>query len=115
MMKKLLTVAALAVFVAACSHKNAPTTSTGSGNTSSTTTTTTTTTTSTSANTALIEAGHAVYTDRTKCARCHGAKDVTAYTPERWTGILKAMVPKAKLSETETEQVTAYVMANAKK
>lgn len=65
--------------------------------------------------TALIAAGNAVYTDKTKCARCHKPKDVTAYTQERWTGILKKMVPMAKLDETEAKQVTAYVMENAKK
>ncbi|MCW3075248.1 MAG: hypothetical protein JWP69_2317 [Flaviaesturariibacter sp.] len=64
---------------------------------------------------ALVTAGHAVYTDKTMCARCHKPKDVTAYTQERWTGILKKMVPMAKLNETEATQVTAYVMENAKK
>lgn len=64
---------------------------------------------------ALLTAGHAVYTNKTMCARCHPAKDVTAYTQERWTGILKKMIPMAKLDETEAKQVTAYVMENAKK
>ncbi|MDB5251515.1 MAG: hypothetical protein JWP27_684 [Flaviaesturariibacter sp.] len=116
-MKKLLTIVAFAAAITACSHKTAPTTSTSSpaGTSSSTsTTTTTTTTTSTSSSKALIEAGHAVYTDRTKCAKCHGDKGVSNYTQERWTKILSAMIPKAKLTDEEAKQVTAYVMANAK-
>ena len=59
------------------------------------------------------EAGKPIY--ETKCARCHGAKDVTAYTTTRWEGILRSMIPKAKLDDNETRQVTAYVMVNAKK
>lgn len=121
-MKKILIVAGLATFVFACTHKAMPTTSstntTNPGSASTTTTASTTATTSstnTSSNAALVEQGHAVYLDKTKCARCHGPKDVTAYTQERWTGILRNMIPKAKLDETQSAQVTAYVMANAKK
>ena len=62
---------------------------------------------------AVIEAGHAVYT--TKCTKYHALKVVDNYTADRWTGILKSMIPKAKLDDTESGQVTAYVMANAKK
>jgi mono/diheme cytochrome c family protein len=61
----------------------------------------------------VVEAGHVVYT--TKCTKCHGLKTVGDYTADRWTGILKSMIPKAKLDDTESGQVTAYVMANAKK
>jgi hypothetical protein len=60
-------------------------------------------------------AGHAIYDTGGKCTKCHKPKDVAAYTPEKWTGILKSMVPKAKLDENETKLVTAYVMVNAKK
>ena len=60
-----------------------------------------------------VEAGKPLY--ETKCTRCHGKKDTEAYTTTRWEGILRSMVPKAKLNEDETRQVTAYVMTNAKK
>jgi cytochrome c5 len=110
-MKKIAFSFSAVLLMVACSHKTVPTT-TSTTNTS-TSTTTTTTTTSTSANTAMIEAGHTVYTNR--CGRCHELKDVTAFTQQRWDGILKSMIPKAKLDDTQAQQVTAYVMANAKK
>jgi mono/diheme cytochrome c family protein len=64
-------------------------------------------------NTADVAAGKTIY--ETKCTRCHGAKPVDNYTEQRWPGILKSMVPKARLDSMETKQVTAYVMVNAKK
>lgn len=60
-----------------------------------------------------LAAGKTVY--ETKCTRCHAAKQVDAFTQERWVGILKSMVPKARLDSTQTMQVTAYVNAHAKK
>ena len=60
-----------------------------------------------------LEAGKIIY--ETKCARCHVAKPVENYTAERWVGILRSMVPKARLDSTQKMQVTAYVNTNAKK
>lgn len=60
-------------------------------------------------------AGQTIYDAGGKCAKCHKPKDVSSFTAEKWVGILKNMVPKAKLDETETKQVTAYVMVNSKK
>jgi mono/diheme cytochrome c family protein len=65
------------------------------------------------AHTELVAQGKTVYTG--KCGKCHALKTVENYNAERWTGILKSMIPKAKLNETESQQVTAYVMENAKK
>lgn len=58
-------------------------------------------------------AGQATF--NAKCGRCHGLKVTTDYTAERWASILAVMAPKANLSETERENVHAYVKANAKK
>ena len=107
-MKKAATIVTLALLVFACSRKTVST-----SDTASTPTTAATPATTETAHAALLEQGKAVYT--TKCSKCHGAKEVTAYTATRWEGILKNMIPKAKLNEAESEQVTAYVMANAKK
>ena len=116
-MKKIVTVLSIASFVFACSPKVAPTANPGTSSTSTSTTTTTTTTSTTTTpvsdvNETAIAAGHTIYT--TKCTKCHGDKGVGNYTATRWEGILKAMAPKAKLTETETAQVAAYVKANAK-
>jgi hypothetical protein len=60
-----------------------------------------------------IAAGKTVYTG--KCNRCHDLKEPIVYTQERWTSILKSMIPRARLNEEQAKQLTAYVMANAKK
>lgn len=115
-MKKTITIVTLALLVFACSRKTT--------NTAQTTTTTPATTTESSASAtettagntehaSLVEQGKIVYT--TRCNRCHGLKDVTAFTTTRWDGILKNMIPKAKLDATQAQQVTAYVMENARK
>jgi cytochrome c5 len=51
----------------------------------------------------------------TRCGRCHGLKNTADYTSQRWDGILRSMAPKARLTQTEIQQVTAYVKANSKK
>jgi mono/diheme cytochrome c family protein len=61
----------------------------------------------------LITQGKTVYINR--CGRCHGLKRVENFTATRWDGILKIMIPKARLNETEAQQVTAYVLENAGK
>jgi cytochrome c5 len=59
-----------------------------------------------------MDNGKNVYT--TKCASCHAAKNTGDFTFFQWQGILRSMVPKAKLSADEERQVTAYIKANAK-
>jgi len=60
-----------------------------------------------------IAAGQTVY--KAKCGTCHGLKAVADFTAERWVSIMTVMAPNARLSDTEKENVNAYVKANAKK
>jgi cytochrome c5 len=61
----------------------------------------------------FIAAGKILYEG--KCNRCHDLRAPDVYSPERWTSILKLMIPRARISDDQGKQVTAYVMANAKK
>jgi hypothetical protein len=49
-----------------------------------------------------------------KCGRCHKLKDPANYTTDKWATIMNRMSVKAKLDSTETQNVLAYVQANAK-
>ena len=105
MKKKLIVFSAFCLVIAvACHRKAAPTATPASSGTDAAVA---------HADAATLEAGKTVYT--TKCTKCHPAKPVESYDVAKWEGILKAMIPKAKLDETESAQVTAYVNANAKK
>ena len=106
-MKKIVALSVFCLIIAAACHKKAVPTTTQTDPTPPATPTVAV------ADAATLEAGKTVYT--TKCAKCHPAKVVENYTAEKWVGILAAMIPKAKLDETESAQVTAYVNANAKK
>jgi len=105
-MKKVLILSVLIIFIAAACHKKANPTTAVPASTDSVTA-------AVSTDPAMVEAGKSVYA--TKCTKCHAAKVVENYTADRWTGILKSMIPKAKLDDTESAQVTAFVMAGAKK
>ena len=61
----------------------------------------------------MMMMGKAVYTNR--CGRCHALKNTKAFTAKDWEIILPVMIPKARLNESEAQQVRAYVMANTKK
>ncbi len=50
-----------------------------------------------------------------KCGKCHGLKVTTDYTADRWISIMQVMATKAQLTETEKENVLAYVKTNAKR
>lgn len=50
-----------------------------------------------------------------KCSKCHGLKVTADYTADRWISIMQVMATKAQLTETEKENVLAYVKANAKR
>jgi mono/diheme cytochrome c family protein len=101
-MKKTITIAALALVVLACHRKTAAAKAEAAEKAKME-----------AAHTELVTQGKTVYT--TRCNKCHALKTVENYTADRWTNILKSMIPKAKLNETEAQQVTAYVMDNAKK
>jgi|GEM_PF-5359411 len=58
------------------------------------------------------EAGKTLYAS--KCSKCHAAKNVGSYTFNQWEVILKKMVPNAKLTADEENQVVAYIRANSK-
>jgi hypothetical protein len=60
----------------------------------------------------LSSEGRRVY--QMKCGECHGLKNITDYTNQRWSEILHEMIPKAKLSVTEKQQLIAFISANAK-
>jgi uncharacterized membrane protein len=110
-MKKFLVVLSLTALAFACTPKAVPTSSTQTSDDTIIVTKDTVTTIFT-ANADIIQAGQTIYT--TKCVKCHAQKNTADFTKVQWDGILKEMAPKAKLNETETAQVAAYVKANAK-
>lgn len=118
-MKYLLLLMAMTTMIGACSKKTM-----SSKSTQPTATTTTTpppdtkkepaTETKVDANESeMVLAGRKIYT--TKCTKCHEAKPVENWNTTAWNNILKSMIPKARLTEEESKQVTTYVMINAKK
>jgi cytochrome c5 len=66
-----------------------------------------------SSDAAFAAQGKAIF--ETRCNRCHELKDVPGYTERSWAGILQTMAPRARLTETEKQQVAAYLKAYAKK
>lgn len=60
-----------------------------------------------------MEKGKTVYV--TKCNGCHALKNPGDYTVDQMNEFLKIEIPKAKLDNKEADQVTAYLLANAKK
>ena len=142
-MKKVTLILTLAVFVFSCAKKTAPTASAGSspsgnsgkvisGNTpaaapsgsatgaaasnpavlpSEATGAKTPAAPSTTASPEV--AGQSTF--NAKCGKCHGLKPASDYTADRWVSIMQVMAPKARLTDTEKDNVLAYVKANAKK
>jgi mono/diheme cytochrome c family protein len=110
-MKKIFTIAIIAISVFACSRKTAPPSEIIISNQEKQSSPKETINTN-SVN-SKMDPGQVVYT--TRCNRCHGLRIVENYTQQQWDNILKIMVPKAGLNESESKQVTAYVMEHAKK
>lgn len=48
------------------------------------------------------------------CGNCHKIKAAETRTAEQWNGILKRMIPKAKLSDDDGLLVRAYLIAHSK-
>ncbi len=59
-----------------------------------------------------LETGKTIFTGN--CSRCHGLKQPETRTPEQWEKILRRMIPKAKLNESDGELVKAYIIAHSK-
>ncbi|MGZ3838862.1 MAG: hypothetical protein ACXVMS_07820 [Flavisolibacter sp.] len=107
-MKKTVTILALALSIFACSRKTM-----NSAQTPAATPAATEAASAEAEHAGMVEKGQIVYT--TRCNRCHALKDVAAFSATRWEGILKNMIPKAKLDTTQAQQVRAYVMEHARK
>lgn len=115
-MKKSAAIVILVLAVWACHRKTVPPSEIVISNkvkTEDTKTKTETTVPVTNTSTDIVATGKIVFT--TRCNKCHALKTVENYTALQWENILKSMIPKARLNEDESKQVTAYVMANAKK
>jgi hypothetical protein len=54
-------------------------------------------------------------TYKTKCAKCHDAKDPQSYDAAKWVKVVDWMAPRAKLDANEKANVLAYVTLYAKR
>ncbi len=59
-----------------------------------------------------LETGKTIFL--ANCAKCHKLKQPETRTPGQWNKILKRMIPKSKLNDSEGKLVRAYVIANSK-
>ena len=60
-----------------------------------------------------LDAGKTVYV--TKCGNCHALKTPGDYTVDQTYAYLKKEIPRAKLDRKEGEELTAYLVATAKR
>jgi len=65
------------------------------------------------ARSASLDIGKTVFV--TKCGGCHGLKSPSDYTTDQMNNILRSEIPKANLSKKESDDLTAYLLANTKK
>lgn len=49
-----------------------------------------------------------------RCTNCHALEPVSKYSAVQWTGNVRRMAGRARLSETETREITAYLVAARK-
>jgi cytochrome c5 len=59
-----------------------------------------------------VQSGKITY--KTKCAKCHDAKDPQSYDAAKWVKIVDWMAPRAKLDAAEKANVLAFVTLYAK-
>ena len=60
-----------------------------------------------------IDAGRITFIAR--CRRCHDQPDLLKYNAQRWDIILSVMIPRARLTKEEANNVAAYIKANCSK
>ena len=56
-----------------------------------------------------LKAGHTIYI--TKCNTCHGLKSIPTRSEENWLKEISEMAPKAKLTASETETLSRYILS----
>jgi hypothetical protein len=56
-----------------------------------------------------LEEGRGLFLN--SCNRCHGYPDRSAYSEEKWPGILQVMGKRAKLTPEQTDQVLRFIIA----
>lgn len=98
MKSKILTLAAIALFVASCGTKKAP---------AAPATPPVAETTKTVELTPELAAGKSLYEN--SCAKCHKLYEPTKFTKEEWQPILVRMQKKAKLDDTNMASITNYI------
>jgi hypothetical protein len=53
--------------------------------------------------------GYSIY--HGACTNCHGVKNITNRSEEKWVEVLNVMAKKAKLTQEEKDAVWKYIMA----
>ena len=57
-----------------------------------------------------LTAGYKIYTEGA-CTKCHNSNNIYKYSASAWTNIIEDMSRKAKLTDTEKDAVSKYVMS----
>jgi len=57
-----------------------------------------------------LTAGYKIYTEGA-CTKCHNSNNIYKYSATAWTNILEDMSEKAKLTDSEKDAVSKYVMS----
>jgi hypothetical protein len=57
-----------------------------------------------------LTAGYKLYTEGA-CIKCHNSNNIYKYSVSEWTNIIEDMSEKSKLTDTEKDAVSMYVMS----